>query len=123
MVTWSLPRTSVNAVIPRANVGLMKSQLAIILEWILWPHQCARRDFQPIDQPGQQETQGGAAAQRRQRGNLARVEFARPRVALKQRASFGDVIGMVGLEAPCVKTDRHIIGKSVRAGEIEINQA
>src|SRR5258708_12158601 len=105
MVTWSLPRTSVNAVIPRANVGLMKSQLAIILEWIPWPHQCARRDLQPIDQPGQQETQGGAAAQRRQRGNLARVEFARPHVAVKQRASFGAIIGTAGLEAPRLNTD------------------
>src|SRR5260370_28711882 len=106
MVTRSFPRTSVNAVIPRAHVGLMKSQFAIIFERLLRPHKRARLNLQPIDQPGQQETKGGAAAQRRQRANLARVAFARPRAALKQLPSFGDVIGMVTLEAPCAKSDR-----------------
>src|SRR5215470_16028125 len=109
MTTRPLPRPSVNAVIPCAYNGLVESQLAIVLQGVLRLDQCAARHLKPIDQSGQQETQRSSAAQRRQRGNLARRELARPHVALEQGASLGDIVGMVGLETPRIEADRHIV--------------
>src|SRR6266704_2406648 len=90
--TRPFPRPSVNAVIPCAHNGLVEAQLAIIFERVLRFDQCARRHLKPVDQPGQEETQRRAAAQRRQHRNLAHRELACPYVAMEKGASIGDVV-------------------------------
>src|SRR5580693_4778715 len=101
----------------------MESQLAIIFERILRLDQRPGRDFEPVDEAGQEEAQRGAATERRQRRDLGSIERTCAPVAAKERTAFGDVVGMIGLEAPRVEADRDVIGERVAAGEIEIDQA
>ena len=80
------------------------------------------RHVEPVDQPGQQESQRRAAREQRQGLELRGESGRAAGIARQQVAALGDVVGMVGLEAPGVEADRDVIGERIGAGEIEVDQ-
>ena len=78
---------------------------------------------QQIVEAGQQESEGRAARQQRQRLELLVRNGAHPPVSLQHEPRLGDVEGAVRLETPGIETDRQVVREEVIAGEIEIDQA
>ena len=106
MTTCGSRHARLDAVVAHARDRLVEAQLAEIFERILRPHQRARRHVEPVDQPRQQEAQAAPRREQRQRVALRRPTAAAPRIGLQQAPALGDVVGMVGLEAPGVEADR-----------------
>src|SRR5262245_40063128 len=98
--------SSVDPVVAHALDRLVEAQLAEILDRVLRPHQCARRNVEPVGEPGQQEPQRRPARQERQQGALLLGQRPHRRIALQQRPALGHVVGMVDLEAPGIEADR-----------------
>ena len=90
---------------------------------VLAAHQRIARRVQPVIGARQQEAQGGAARQQRQRLALGAPELAHALVALEQGVALGDVEGVVGLEAPGVERDGDVVDERIVAGEVEIDQS
>ena len=93
----------------------MEAQLGEIFLRILALHQGVGRRVHPVVEPRQQEAQRRAARQQ------SAAPCARPSpsgrtlvVALQQRARLGGVERLVGLEAPGVQADRHVVGEGSR---------
>src|SRR5215813_2360346 len=101
----------------------MKAQLSVIFERILGSDQRALWYRQPVHQPRQQETHGRASREDGERITLGHRKRTDHAIAVEQRPPFGDVVGMIGLEAPCIEANGNVIGECIRAGEIEIDQA
>src|SRR5579871_5462825 len=125
MTTWGLPPTawSLDAIIPRTHDCLMESQLPKVFKRILGLDQGARRNVEPVHQPGQEKAQSRPAAQDRQRLAFELVERSQLRVGLQQRAPFGDIVRKVLLEAPGIEADRNVIGEGIGAGKVKVDKA
>src|SRR5215468_5838509 len=108
-----------------ARIGnpAVKPQLAEVLARVLRADQRPGRLVEPIEQPGQEKAQCGAARQQRQRRALLRGERPMPPIALQQLPGLGHIEAAIGLETPSVEADRHVINKKVGASKIEVDQA
>ena len=101
----------------------MKPQLAIVFERIFRPYQCAVRHRQPIDEARQEKTHGRATCKHGKRFSFGFGKRSHLSVGVEQRSPFGDVVGMIDLEAPGVEADRNVVGERIGTGKIEIDQA
>src|SRR4029078_3706410 len=71
---WSRAARSSEPVILDVFHRLVEAQFAVILERILRPHQCAVGHREPINQPCEKKSYGGAPRAKRQRGTARVVE-------------------------------------------------
>src|SRR5271165_3620479 len=109
MTRSALTLLSLDTIVARALDRLMEPKPAPVLERILRPYHRARRNVEPIDQAGKQETQRGAARQQRERGALGTAQRPYLAIALQQRPPLGHIERMIGFKAPRIEADRDIV--------------
>ena len=85
----------------------------------MWAYQGIGGGVVPVDEAGEEEADGCAAAEERQGGAFRFCQWAEALIASDERGTLGGVVGAI-FEGPCIEADGEVKAEEIGRGEIEV---